>query len=446
MDESGQGKSIKALYGTPGTRLLATLPGSGGIRAAYRPAKGDAIVVQGASVYRLTASWAYTLVGTLNTTSGVVSIADNGTVGVLVDGPYGYTLNLSTNAFAQITDESFLGADYVDFLDSYLIFSKPDSFKFYISGQYEVTFDPLDFASAEDTPQDIVRHFVDHREVWFFKRTSASIFVDSGGADFPFTRTQTAIEVGCAAPSSVCKLDNSIFWLGEEESGTGSVWRAQGYTPVRISTEAVEYAIQSYSRIDDAIAYAYQQEKHTFYVLTFPTANATWVYDAFTGQWHERAWRNTADGSLNRHRSNCHIFFGGVHVVGDWENGNLYALDLDYYSDNGNPLPAIRVTGYVTNPQKFRMFFNSLEIEMETGVGLQSGQGSDPRALLEWSDNGHTWSNAHQLTLGDVGKYDSRVRKTRMGSARKRVYRLTISDPIKRAIIDAISDIRLGTS
>jgi hypothetical protein len=447
MDETGEGKAVKALYGTPGLRLLATLGGTGGIRATYRPAKGDAIVVRGASVYRVTPSWFSTLIGKINTSLGVVSISDNGTTAVLVDGENGYTLNLTTNKLTRITDPAFYGADYVDFLDSYLIFSKPDSFTFYISGQYEVTFDPLDFASAEDTPQDIVRHFVDHREVWFFKRTSASIFVDSGSADFPFARTQTAIEVGCAAAASVCKLDNSIFWLGEEEGGTGSVWRAQGYTPVRISTEAVEHAIQGYSRIDDAIAYAYQQEKHAFYVLTFPTANATWVYDAFTQQWHERAWRKPADGSLNRHRSNCHMFFGGEHVVGDWESGNIYALDLDYYSDNGDPMPAIRTTGHVSNPTYARMFFDLLQVDMETGVGLQSGQGSDPQALLEWSDDGgHVWSNKHSKSMGKVGQYRARCRWLRMGASRDRVYRLTITDPVKRAIIGASANVRLGIS
>lgn len=447
MDESGQGKSIKALYGTPGTRLLVALPGSNGIRATYRPAKGDAIVVRGDTVFRLTTAWGYTVIGKLNTSSGVVSISDNGTNAVLVDGPYGYSLNLTTNALTQIVDPAFYGADYVDFLDSYLIFNKPDTFSFYLTGQYDLTLDPLDFASAEENPQDIVRHFVDHREIWFFKRTSTSIFIDSGNTDFPFTRTQSAIEVGCAAAASVCKLDNSIFWLGEDERGAGTVWRANGYTPVEVSTEAVAHAIQGYSRIDDAIGYTYQKDKHQFYVLTFPTANKTWQYDAFTGQWMELVWRDPDDGSENRHRSNCHMYFGGEHVVGDWENGNLYALDFDYYTDNGDPMPAIRVTGHISNPSYTRMIFDALQIDMETGVGLQSGQGSDPQACLEWSDDGsQTWSNVHRCSMGAVGDYTARVRWTRMGQSRDRVYRLTITDPVKRVIVGASQKIRPCTS
>lgn len=447
MDETGEGKSVKALYGCPGTRLLVTLPGSGGIRAAYRPASGDAIVVQGASVYRVNAAWSYTLVGSLNTSTGVVSIKDNGTTAVLVDGNNGYTLNLASNAFAQISDPAFYGADYVDFLDSYLIFNKPNTFQFYISGQYDVTFDALDFASVEGSAEPIVRHIVDHREIWFFKRTSTSIYVDSGGADFPFSRTQTSIEVGCAAPASVCKLDNSLVWLGQDSTGSTMVWRANGYTPTRISTEAIDHAIQGYSAVEDAFAYTYQQEGHAFYVLTFPTANATWVFDAFTGQWHERAWRDPADGSLNRHRSNCHMYFDGEHVVGDFENGNLYALDLDYFSDNGDPLPAIRAAGHVSNPDYLWMIFDALQVDMETGVGLQSGQGSEPNAVLEWSDDGgHTWGNQHQTSMGSVGKYRTRARWTRMGRSRDRIFRLTISDPVKRVILGASAKVRICAS
>lgn len=444
MDETGEGKSVKALYGCPGTRLLVTLPGSGGIRAEYRPSSGSAIVVQGSRVYRVNADWSYKLVGTMNTSKGVVSIKDNGTTAFIVDGTYGYTLDLSSNAFAIVNDPAFYGADYVDFLDSYFILNKPGTFQFYITGSYATTFDALDFASVEGSSDPIVRHIVDHREIWFFKRTSASIYVDSGNADFPFTRTQTSIEVGCAAAGSVCKLDNSLVWLGQDSTGSTMVWRANGYTPARISTEAIDHAIQGYETVDDAFAYTYQQEGHAFYVLTFPTANATWVFDAFTGQWHERAWRNPVDGSLNRHRSNCHMYFGGEHVVGDFENGNLYALDLDYFSDNGDAMPAIRTTGHVSNPDYLWMIFDALQVDMETGVGLQNGQGSDPKVILEWSDDGgHTWSNEHEASMGKVGKYRARARWTRMGRSRDRVFRLTITDPVKRAILGASAKVRI---
>jgi hypothetical protein len=444
VDQSGGGKTVTALYGTPGLRLLATLPGSGGCRGAHRPSSGNLIVVRGASVYRVASDWTATLCGTLLTDTGVVSIADNGTHAIIADGRYGYSLTLATNAVAQITSDGFYGADAVEYLDGYFILNRPDTNQFYISRPYSLTFDPLDFASAEGTPSPIIRHIVDHRELWFFKRNAVEVWVNSGGADFPFSRTATSMQVGCAAPFSVARLDNSLVWLGSDDSGSLAVYRAQGYQPARVSTEAIDYAISQYADVSDAVAYSYEQEGHSFYVLTFPSANATWCYDAATNQWHERLWRNPLDGSLNRHRTQWHVSAYGQHVVGDWDNGKLYALDMDCYTDNGDILPRIRTSGYIANPDNRWMTFDSLELLMESGVGLQSGQGSNPQALLEWSDSARVWSNKHAASIGKAGQHSARVIWRRLGRSRSRVFRLTITDPVRVAILGATVQMRLG--
>jgi hypothetical protein len=386
-----------------------------------------------------------TFVGSLQTSSGQVSIADNGTDAVIVDGSYGYVVNLTTYAFSQISSASFYGADIVDYLDDYFIFNRPNTEQFYISGIGATTFDALDFASAEGNPDMLVSLIVDHRELWLFGAESTDVFYNSGNVDFPIERQNTTLEHGCAAKFSVAKIDNTVFWLGKDKLGQGTVWRAQGYTPVRIGTHALEFAIGGYSDISDAIAYTYQQEGHSFYVLTFPTANKTWVYDASTNLWHERAYLKPSDGSMNRHRSNCHIFYNNLHMVGDWENGKIYALDMDYYSDNGDPMPAIRTGGHVTNPDALFMFWGELEVFLESGIGLQTGQGSAPIVQLDWSDDGgHTWSNRHNASMGAVGNYQTRARWQRLGRSRDRIPRITISDPVKRVIIGAKLKYKLG--
>jgi len=364
--------SVMALYGTPGLRRLVTIPGSGGIRGMYVPATGRAIVVRGNRVYRLDGKWNYQQCpGELLTSSGTVCITDNGTTAVIVDGKYGYTLDLASSVVSRITSDAFYGADRVGFIDGYFIFNKPDTQQFYISSLYGTDFDGLDFASAEGSPDLLVSLIVDHREVWMFGDTSTEVFYNSGNPDFPIERIQGAfIEHGCAAPHSVAKLDNTVFWVGKDSNGSGTVWRANGYTPQRISTHPIEYALQSYGQISDAIAYTYQQDGHAFYVLTFPQASKTWVYDAATQAWHERAWRNTSTGNFERHRSNCLIYFGGKHICGDWEDGRIYQLDPDYYTDDGDPLVALRAAPVVSNQPK-RLIHQCLTIEIEEGVGLQ---------------------------------------------------------------------------
>lgn len=437
MDKDG--KTPVALIGCPGTRLLAALGGSGGIRGAYAPSKGNAIVVQGSSVYTVASDWTSTLVGTVDDATTPVSMADNGTVAVIVTGANGYVFDLAARTLTQIRDPAFYGADRVAYLDGYFIFNKPGTQEFYISELLGINFDALDFASAEGAPDLLVSLIADHRELWLFGEASTEVFTNTGNVDFPFERSGNAfLQQGCAAKHSPVRMDNSVFWLGQDENGAAIVWRADGYRPARVSDHNIERAIQGYATISDAIGYSYQQEGHTFYVLTFPSANATWCLDVATGEWHERAYLDPDTGELGRHRSNCMMYFGGEHVVGDWENGNLYALDLDYYSDNGDPMPAIVVSGHIANQDYAWIAHNRVQVDMETGVGLQSGQGSAPVAVLDWSDDGgHTWSNEHSASIGAVGQYRARARWNRLGRSRDRVYRLTITDPVKRVILGA---------
>lgn len=439
LGESGTAKAVAALYGTPGSRKILTL-GDSPVRGLHVPTAGsDAIVVSGANVYRLARNMTFRLVGTIDAGADLIGIADNGTQAVIVTGELGYKLDLTSNELTTISDEAFYGADSVDILNTYMLFNRPGTNQFYWSAPDAVTFDALNFASAESNAEPIIRLFVNHNELLLFKETVTEIWRPTADADLVFARdTNAAIEQGCAAPWSVMDMDNSVFWLGKNKEGAGIVWRLDGYTPRRVSTDAIETAIAGYSDISDARAYAYQQEGHTFYVLTFPTARATWVFDAGTQLWHQRAYLNPATGKLEQHRSNCHMYFAGLHIVGDSRTGALSALDLDYHQDGDDPMPSIRAAAHVAGPDFTWIIHNRLQIDMETGVGLNTGQGSAPVVLLDWSnDGGHTWSNQHPASMGRIGEYNARVRWNRLGRARDRVYRITISDPVKRVIIGA---------
>ncbi len=443
MGESGSAKSVAALYGTPGLRPIVLLDDAP-VRAMHVPSDGGKlIVVSGASVYRvdvgLSITPSVTKIGSITVGSDPVAITDNGTQAAIVTGPNGYVVDLAANTVTQIVDPAFYGSNSADILITYMIFNRPGTNQFYISGSNDMTFDALDFASAESNAEPIVRLLVNHSDIVIFKRTVTEIWRASGDLDFPFARdTNAAIEQGCAAPWSPVSMDNSVFWLGNASEGGGIVWRLDGYTPRRVSTDALEYAIASYGDISDAVGYAYQQEGHTFYVLTFPTAQKTWAFDAATQLWHQRAYLDPATGLLGRHRSNCHAYFGGLHVVGDYATGDLYALDLDYYYDGTAPLPSIRAASHIAGPDYQWVIHNRLQVDMEGGWGTSIGQGANPVALLDWSnDGGHTWSNQHTASIGIQGDYAARVRWNRLGRARDRVYRITITDPVRRVILGA---------
>ena len=436
------GKDPAFLQRAPGLKLQQTI-GSGPIRGLWAPSSvtGPFYVVSGYEVYKLTSlTGTPLLIGTVSGTAPV-SIADNGTQIFFATDPDGYIYNQTTGAFGQITDPDFPGAVTVGYLDGYFTFNEPDSQRIWVTALLDGTsIDPLDFASAEGSPDGVASILVDHRELWVFGTDSVEVWYDAGQPDFPFTRIQGAFnEIGCVAPYSPAKLDNGVFWLGTDARGRGVVYRANGYTGVRVSTHAVEWQIQQYADMTDAVAYTYQQDGHAFYVLNFPSANTTWVFDVATNAWHERA--SWADDNFIRNRANCHCNWQGNTVVGDFESGNIYTLDPETYADNGEIQKWLRSwRALPTGQNNFkRTAHHSLQLDCQTGVGYIDG--AAPQVSLRWSDDGgHTWSNEHWVSMGKIGEYGTRVIWRRLGMTlklRDRVYEVSGTDPVKIAIMGA---------
>ena len=371
IPEGGQTPAF--LNRAPGLKFLQTV-GTGPIRGlwAHQTNGSDFFVASGQEFYKLNSlTGTPTLLGTILGT-GQVSIADNGTQLFIACNPRSYIYNEVTNQFAEITDPDFPGAVTVGYLDGYFVFNQPNSQLIWVTQLLDGTqVDPLSFASAEGSPDGLVGLNVNHREAWLFGTDSVEVWYNAGLPDFPLTRIQGAFnEIGCAAAFSVAKLDNGLFWLGQDARGHGIIYRSQGYTGVRISTHAVEWQIQQYSNMSDAVGYTYQQDGHAFYVLNFPTANATWVYDVSTQGWHERA--GLLNGEFTRNRGNCQCNFGGNILVGDFENGNIYQLDLVQYADHDQPQKWLRSWRALPTGQNNlkRTAQHSLQLTCETGVGL----------------------------------------------------------------------------
>jgi hypothetical protein len=424
-----------ALFGTPGLKLHATL-GIGPIRGMIRmdchcaPGAGNLFVVSGPSLFRLSSNGDVLNMGAI-TGTGFVQMATNGTQIAILAGTEETDLYIATvSTLTQVTDADYPGATSVAFLDGYFLFTETNSGRFFISGSYDGTaFDALEFATAEGDPDNLVGIIVDHREAWLFGAGTIEVWYNSGAADFPFERASGAfIERGTIALRSISKLDNSVFWVGDDRV----VYRADGYTPRRISTHAIENVLTEYLGLGDLIAFSYTQNGHAFYVLKKPD-EFTFVYDVATGLWHERESHARPDYRV----STIEEAFNRL-LVGDDKTGNVYALDPHFYTENGETFvsraaaPPLWAEGETATA-------NTLIIGFEPGVGLTTGQGSEPTAMLRWSDDGgRTWSNEHWRNIGPKGKYKQRAKWDRMGQFRTRVYEVAISDPVKR-VIDAIA-------
>ena len=383
------GKEPAFLNRAPGLNLLNTI-GNGPIRGlwAFSSNDGTGFVVSGTQLFKIDNAYAPTLIGNVSGT-GPVSMADNGTqLFIACNGP-SFIYNANTNVFGQITDPDFPGAVTVAYLDGYFVFNEPNSQKMWVTAFLDGTsIDPLEFQQTAASPDGLVAVVANFREVWAFGTNSIEVWSDTAALDFPLERIPGAFnELGCAAPYSIAKMDNSLFWLGRDRRGQGIVYRANGYAGQRISTHAVEWHIQQYSDLTDAVAYTYQQDGHNFYVLIFPTANTTWVYDAATQVWHERA--GFANGDFTRHRSNCQMSFNNKIVVGDFQNGNIYSFDLEDYSDNGQIQKWLRSWRALPTGQNNlkRTAQHSLQLDCETGVGLNLFPAYDAEELTAEDGN-----------------------------------------------------------
>jgi hypothetical protein len=336
-------------------------------------------------------------------------------------------------------DGAFQGGGTVDITDNYFVYNKPDSQLWAASDLLSPITDPLSFASKDGSPDDLVSIIVDRREVYLLGEMSSEVWINSGAVPFPFTRIPgTSTQQGIAAQYSMSRMGNSFAYVSKNNRGEAMVVRMNGYFPERISTHAVETTLVN-QNVSNAIAWTYQLEGHEVYVVTFPsigTNGLTWAYDNTTGLWHKWLYRNNQN-EYERHRGNCCAFFNQQVLVGDYQNGKIYQLSRNFYTDDGQPIRRIRRAPHITSDLQ-RQYFHELQIQFQPGVGLSTGQGEDPQAMLRWSnDGGSTWSNEYWTTIGKQGKYLNRAIWRRLGFSRDKVFEVSISDPVKAVIISA---------
>ena len=439
VEDAGGKKGPACLYGTPGTRVFVTLPQLP-VRGLIN-ANGRVFAVGGLKLYEISAAGVATERAHLGATAPI-RMAFNGYQIFIASGSDGWVYNVNDNTFSS--HPNFLGGEIsgLAFADTYFLASRRDSREYGYSEINEGKTWPGDSRVIKEGAGDnIVTIFADHRELWVFGSSTSEVHFNSGASDGPWGRIQGAfIEAGCAAADSPAKFDNSIIWLGADERGNGFVWRANGYNPQRVSTHAMEHAIQSYSRIDDAVGFTYQEQGHVFYVLTFPTAEKTWAIDAATNSWHEREYWDSVHAVARAIRGRTYCYGHGKHLVGDFETGAVYEMSMAIADDNGTEIRRIRRAPAVWSGDKV-MTTNRLSIIMQTGTA-----DSSPTAFIRTSnDGGYTWSSEIEASMGQLGSYGRRVQFRRLGSARRKVIEFRVTDRVPVAIASAEIDVQEGS-
>lgn len=436
-----KGKEVSALYGTPGLNKWGVeipngLPG----RGCFAAANGRAFIVAGDGLYELHGDFLYfTPLGMLSSSRGNVSIDENGFQLAICDGTDVYILTYATNVFAQVTDGDLPSSGTITFIDGYFVVNENDTGKFFISGLYDgFTWAALDFATAESSPDSLLRVINSLGQLWLLGDKTGEIWTNTGASSFPFERVSGAkMEMGIMAPHTAIPVDNSLLWVGKDNIGSGMVYRTKGFTPQRISTDAIEKLIQAATDPTNMKAYTYQEDGHVFYVLTGGGMQTTPVYDITMQMWHERAVLNSR-GEYEQHMGQSGMFAFNKQLVLSRKDGTVCTMSLDYFTDFDGmtkPLSSERIYTHISNENK-RQTYRQLEIAMETGVGNQSDPGQSPQITLWISrDGGRTYSGGYTTSFGKMGNYERRAVFRRLGTAYNWTFKIRITDPVKRALI-----------
>jgi len=391
-----------------------------------------------------------TIQGAGITTQTIITALGTGTGGAGT-----YTVN-NSQTIASITmyalnwtvlpssDGAFTGGETCDIVDNYFVYNRPASQQFGASGVLSPISGSTSFSSKDGSPDNLVALIVDHREVYLMGESSSEVWTDVGGNPFPFQRIPgTSTQHGIAAKFSVARFGDSFCYVSRNNRGQAQIMQMKGYVPTRISNHAVENSITN-QYVDDAIAWTYQLEGHEVYVVSFPTLELTWAYDLASGMWHKWLYTNN-DGTYTRHRGNCCAVFQGLVLVGDYQDGSIYEIDKNNYTDNGQYTRRLRRAPHLVSDFQ-RQYFDELQIQFQPGVGLtgittplnSEVVGADPQAMLRWSnDGGSTWSKEYWTSIGKIGKYKNRAIWRRLGTARDRVFEVVVSDPINAVIVSA---------
>lgn len=363
--------------------------------------------------------------GTIGSTEGRCTMVfdDIGRI-LIADGERAYYYNGST--IRKVDTPRSLRVGYCAYLGGYGIVNEQGTGTFYITGLSDFsTINALDFASAESAPDPIIRPFVDHNELWLFGRTTTEIRRLSGG-DFPFSAFSAAqLERGILAPFAVAAEDNTIFFVGND----GIVYRANGYTPMRISTTAIEQRITAVSAEAKALCdcFVYVRDGNKFLTITFGD-ELTVQYNIATGLWNRartyghQAWRIT----------------GGAGTPTDYylSPTGIVSLETGVNTDEGLPMErgGISAPAYANGK---RIVMRSLFVDCEVG---RADINKNTRVMMRVARDGETFGNERWRELGSQGNYTRRAVWRNMGIGRSFVVELMATDDFEFTIASSFAN------
>jgi hypothetical protein len=261
--------------------------------------------------------------------------------------------------------------------------------------------------------------------------------------------------IGIAAPQSLAKTENELCWLGSGDDGHNGIWCvALDGKPRKISTFALDREIQAMSNTEDAFGFGYNYAGHHFYVITFPTADKTFVYDFDTDSWHNRS---TRDEKMDIDHFWFPVFahqFNGQVYLGNYEKNCLMKVVSNKHTEwDGRPIRRLRRTPIIVS-ELSNFIVNEFRIECNVGTTPYENPFEDmsidhtgevpqeagylPVIMGRFSpDGGNTWQDLNDAFMGKTGQYDYLCQFLGLGMARLGVIEVSMTAPVDLVITNS---------
>lgn len=355
----------------------------------------------------------------------------------------------STSVLTEITDSDFLGASSCCSLNGYTITTVPNSDQFQWFALRDATsVDGLDFATAESNGDRNLAARVANKDLHLFGEKTVEFFYNSGNPDQQFeSKSVPPLEIGCLSRDSIVLMDTGFNWVGRDgKSGGIGVYRmVGGYQAKKISIPAVDRFLEEYPEASraDIHAQGFQFHAHQFYALHLPGVMSLY-YDQATGAWgylKSGTYPITSD-PLGGWDAIGFAVNNGKRIVGG-SDGNLYELSGTTYTEDGEAMVREIITSQVSFSGSDRgAVIHRIGVDMEVGVGLATGQGSNPLMMAAISKNGgKTFRALGDRSIGLVGEYNKNVFWTRQGAANDLILKLRVTDPVPFNVFGAFADV-----
>ena len=426
------------LLPTPGQRPALLVSGVG-LRGSFEM-NGRAFIVVGPTFYELFSTNTVTSRGTVAQDSNPATICSNGIPAQLfiTSGGNGYLYDLNANTLTQIAALNGK-ATQGGMKDGYFLCFDVKNGVVYVSNLNDgSTWNTVTmFFSRSIAPDPWLAMVVGNPYIYMLGEQTSEAWYDAGNSPQPFAPILSSfMQYGTPSSFASGMTGSTLTFLSRDRVGQGIVVTAAGYAPSPISTYAMQTLIQGYARtstIGDAELLIYQDQGHLFGVFGFPTANATLAVDLTGGNlWCERGTWNSVAGRFDAWHPRIHLSAFGQHYVGDRSTGTISVLDVTIGTEaDGSAISRFRIGPPLWASSHQRIQISRFGVQVEPGLGLAAGLGSNPLMTLQVTQDGKTWGNQRTASAGPMGQYRKRVYWTRCGSSSKLwAPMVSVSDPI----------------